>query len=58
MEAEWNVGVPPKHGAGSGKERQLGWRKVERDGRLKSLAKCILSGSFKRAVNGFNAPQS
>lgn len=54
MEAEWNVGVPPKHGAGSGKERQPWWRKVEREEQLKSLAKCTLSVSCKRAVNRFD----
>lgn len=55
MEAEWNVGVAPEHGEGSGKERRRGWRKVEREERLKSLAKCTLSGSFKMALNRFNA---
>lgn len=38
MGAEWNVGAPPKPGAGSGKERQWRRREVEREERLKSSA--------------------
>lgn len=46
MEAEWNVGAPPKLGAGRAKERQWRWREVEREEGPKSSAKCTFSRSL------------